>query len=330
MHKDLDIVLVNPLGAALHHYTASLQHLLKDCGAKVKSISLMEPSAPKQTRLRWLHQYVKTLRHAKRRTPTESASTIVIQTWPVLGYWDFAISRLLLRATPGFIILHDPRPLVPAVGYGRLARWIASRRQVVARAIVHSDAASQIVEEDVHLGMTTNLPHPMFPPDKREKPAGRVIVRVLGQYKADRDLAAMEQLVRQGSQEWRYEVVGRDWPSIAGWKVTSKFVDENAFDSLIRTSSAILIPYVRFFQSGVAIRSLELGTPIVGPRCSSLRTLLGTNSQWLVDESTGSWTRAVEAAIEANPQEIFRAASTAYDNALRGWREWLAEARSPI
>lgn len=323
MPKALDVMLVNPLGAALHHYTASLQRLLEDSGAEVTLISLMEPSAPRQTRLRWLHQYVKTLGYAKRRTSGEGTNTIVIQTWPVLGYWDFAISKLLLRAMPGVIVLHDPHPLVPAVGYGRLARWIASRRQIAARAIVHSDAARQIVGEDVRLGMTTNLPHPMFPPERPEKPDGKVIVRVLGQYKADRDLVAMEQLVKQGSPDWHYEVVGRGWPSIEGWEVTSKFVDENAFDSLIRASSAILIPYVRFFQSGVAIRSLELGTPVVGPRASSLQTLLGTNSHWLVDESPGSWTRAVETAIGTDPQEVYRAARAAYDNVLRSWREWL-------
>jgi hypothetical protein len=324
MDGGMRVLLVNPLGVALKHYTESLERLLVDCGASVASIALSEPSASGQTRQRWIYEYIKALREATRENP----HVIVIQTWPTLGYWDYVASRVVLRGAYTLIVFHDPHPLVHAVGYGHLARWIASLRPVAATAIVHSKAASEVVRADASLGDVIDLPHPMFPPEKPDGHNRRgVVIRVLGQYKAARDVHGMTQLAAQGPSDWRYEVIGRGWPAIAGWKVTSRFVEENEFGALIRGSSAIVIPYSRFFQSGVAIRTLELGTPVVGPRSSSLAELLGAESDWLVDGD--SWHQAVEAAIRAEPEEIYRVASSAYDRVLGQWRAWL-ESSQPV
>jgi hypothetical protein len=315
-------VLVNPLGAALKHYTASLEGLLVDCGAAVTTVALMEPSAPGQSRRRWIGEYVKTLWKEARKKSHGDPQVIVIQTWPILGYWDYVISKLILGHASAWIILHDPRPLVRAMGYGRLARWTASRSLIGAAAIVHSIAAADVVHKNTDLKDIVNLPHPMFPPERSDKDEGEsVIIRALGQYKADRDLRRMEQLAAQSPPGWCYEAIGRGWPPIAGWKVIDRFVEEDEFDALIRGSSAIVIPYVRFFQSGVAIRSLEMGTPVVGPRLSSLADLVGSESNWLVDGE--SWTQAVEAAIRADPREIYQVATRAYNNVLGQWRTWL-------
>lgn len=166
------------------------------------------------------------------------------------------------------------------------------------------------------------LPHPMFPPEKRAtRGGGQIVVRVLGQYKADRDLESMRQLASDGPSEWSYEVVGRGWPPVAGWTVIDKFVNEGDFDSYLRSSDVVVIPYNRFFQSGVAIRSLEVGTPVVGPRASSLASLVGGESEWLVDGEP--WIGAVEAAIRANSEEIYEVASRAYCEVLERWRAWL-------
>lgn len=162
----------------------------------------------------------------------------------------------------------------------------------------------------------------MFPPEKRAtRGGGQIVVRVLGQYKADRDLESMRQLASDGPSEWSYEVVGRGWPPVAGWTVIDKFVNEGDFDSYLRSSDVVVIPYNRFFQSGVAIRSLEVGTPVVGPRASSLASLVGGESEWLVDGEP--WIGAVEAAIRANSEEIYEVASRAYCEVLERWRAWL-------
>jgi hypothetical protein len=319
--RHLNVVLINPLGAALKHYTASLERLLVDCGAIVTSVELMEPSTSGQSRPRWISEYVKTLRHEIRKKPDNDSRVIVIQTWPMLGYWDYVISKLILGNTLASMVLHDPHPLVRAVGYGRIARWIASQPPLTAAAIVHSNAASDVVRKNTSLRNIVELPLPMFPPQKPTKRENKaIVIRALGQYKADRDLRAMEQMAAQGSSEWSFEAIGRGWPPIAGWKVIDRFIEESEFEAYLQASSVIVIPYARFFQSDVAIRSLENGTPVVGPRASSLADLLGSESNWLVDGE--AWTQAVEAAVQADPQEIYRVASSAYNNVLEQWRAW--------
>lgn len=317
-----EVILVNPLGAALKHYTASLERMLVDCGATVTSVALMEPSASGQSRRRWIGEYFKTLWKETMRQSHGASHAIVIQTWPLLGYLDYLVAKPILRRTRALIIIHDPTPLVHARGYGRFARWAASRRLIAATAVVHSDAAAEVVSGTTSLRDVIELPHPMLPPEKRGNRGGKqIVVRVLGQYKADRDLESMRQLATQGPSEWRYEVIGRGWPPVAGWTVVDRFVNEDDFDSYLRSSNVIVIPYSRFFQSGVAIRSLEVGTPVVGMRASSLADLVGSESAWLVDGEP--WLGAVEAAIRADSQEIYEAASSAYRDALRQWRTWL-------
>jgi hypothetical protein len=105
--------------------------------------------------------------------------------------------------------------------------------------------------------------------------------------------------------------------------VTSAFVSEREFNRLIVTSSAVVIPYRRFFQSDVALRCIEMGTPVVGPRDSSLAELLGPDSPCLV--SDGAWGPAIDAAVRSSATETFHTAQKLYDETLRRWRHWLAE-----
>jgi hypothetical protein len=314
-----EILLLNPLGAALGHYTASLRQMLADCGAPVRSLTLMEPSAPGQSRRRWLRQYLAALRGAAQRR-----ESVVLQTWPLLGYCDYAISRCILRDAHAPIVMHDPVPLARAIGYGRLARVVASLPAVGAHAIVHSRSAARALGAGAGLREILELPHPMFAPRTRQPGERRqVVVRVLGQYKPDRDVRGMERLAAEGPLGWRYEAVGRGWPAVAGWSVTDRFVAEEQLDELIRTSSAVLVPYVRFFQSGMAIRALELGTPVVGPRSSSLAELLGADSDWLLDGER--WEPALQAAVGASPEEAHRVGWRAYETARERWGAWLQQ-----
>ncbi len=258
-----------------------------------------------------------------RNEARQNSRSTVIQTWPVLGYWDFVISRLILRHLSLLIVLHDPHPLVYAKGYGRMARWMASRSVVAATPIVHSSLAADVVRAHTGLPDIIQLPHPMFPPEKRRtRSDNKVIIRVLGQYKADRDLNSMEQLAAEGPSDWRYEAIGRGWPPVAGWTVTDRFVNEKEFDALVESSSAIIIPYKRFFQSGVAMRSLELATPVIGPARSSLRPLLGDKYPWLVADSR--WLPAIESALSADSDDLLRLAKDIYRHVQSEWTGWLA------
>jgi hypothetical protein len=318
----LNVVLVNPLGAALDHYTTSLEHILLECGALVSPITLMEPSSPGQGRMRWVYEYMRSLWKVRRSDSTSSVCSIVIQVWPVVGYWDFVLLRLFLGRIQSLVILHDPHPLVRAVGYGHIARWIASRSIIKASAVVHSDAAAHAVRDGTTIRRVDVLDHPMLTPEHADRfEHNEVCVRVLGQYKADRDIKGMEKLSAQGPTDWNYEAIGRGWPAIKGWNVVNRFITEQEFDHYLRVSTVIVIPYLRFFQSGVAIRSLEVGTPVVGPCISSLTNLLGEESSWLITGDT--WLPAVEAAINSDPEYVYGVSLNAYHRALQQWRVWI-------
>lgn len=311
------VLLINPLGSGLAHYTRSLEWMLTSIGADVAILSIYEPSASGRGRFRWLWEYCRLLLRA--RAFRRDACMII--TWPVSGYWDFAIARLLLGVGIVHIVVHDPEPLVRAAGYGWLARYVAGRRMVHAKPVVHSEAAANRVRARTPRLRLTSLPHPMFEPRQPRSSHGAPVVRVLGQYKSDRDVDSLRNLAATGGRDWHYEIVGRGWPGVPGWKVSSRYVSEAEFDALICGSSVVLVPYRRFFQSGVAIRCLEMGVPVVGPGESSLVPLLGEASGWLVHDE--AWLPAVTAAIGADTQEIARVATRAYAHALGQWRDWL-------
>jgi hypothetical protein len=315
-----DVIIVNPLGAALSHYSASLEKLLVACGATANTVSLMEPSASGQSRARWVVEYVNMLRGVA----LKNTGARVILAWPVLGYWDVAIARYTLRQIDAQIVFHDPEPLNRAVGYGRLARRVGMMSSVAAPVVVHSRVAAEALNRQAPSLPVLELPLPMFAPDITwADRASETVIRVLGQYKPDRDIQAMVHLAAEGPEDWRYEVVGRGWPDVLGWQVRSQFVREDEFNTLIRSSQAVVIPYRRFFQSEVALRCIELGTPIVGPSQSSLRALLGERSAWLV--TNDQWLQATIAAVQANEAEVRSIASAAYEQARTAWAAWLAE-----
>jgi hypothetical protein len=217
--------------------------------------------------------------------------------------------------------------MVDAVGYGGIAKRLAGLPAVDARLIVHSAVGAATVSRDTCIHQLAELPLPMNPPQaSRDRPT-RTVVRVVGQYKADRDIDGLRALASTQDTDWLYEIYGRGWPHIDGWNVDDAFLTEDAFDQTIRTSSVVIIPYTRFFQSGVAVRSIELGTPVVGPRDSSLIELLGPDSAWLVDGD--DWLTAINAAIRADAEEIATVAGAAYRRVAVAWDKWVL-LRSPV
>jgi glycosyltransferase involved in cell wall biosynthesis len=148
------------------------------------------------------------------------------------------------------------------------------------------------------------------------------IVRVVGQYKPDRDIEALAAIGRALDGKAILEVHGRNWPEIDGWTVVPGFVSEERLSELMAESSAVVIPYKNFFQSGIAIRALELGVPFVGPRDSVLADMVGADSRLLVDGGKQSWVRAVENALRSDQRDVLAAGMRWRSINVAAWKEW--------
>ena len=74
------------------------------------------------------------------------------------------------------------------------------------------------------------------------------------------------------------------------------FLTEEALDAALADAAVVLIPYSHFFQSGIAVRAVELGVPVAGPRHPFLADLLGGDWPGLVaGDDAASWTGAAVA-----------------------------------
>ncbi|MHC6591783.1 hypothetical protein [Arthrobacter sp. C152] len=334
------VIVVNPLGMALSHYTAAVVQHLADAGIESEQLSVLEPSQSGKSRLHWLAAYSRLLASAGRRSRKAHAAEKVLLTWPVLGFLDLLMVKALCGGS-GIVVYHDPRPLVRSVGSSRaVARAVRLVRNRPATVVHSKEAAQAMADMGLGDGLTV-LPHPMLAaPAAAEAPVsgngadGRPHVRVLGQYKADRDVGLLEALAGRLGAKYQLEVVGRGWPEIGGWNVDPRFVSEAELDELIATSGAILIPYKRFYQSGIAVRALERAVPIVGRAGTSLQELYGPRSRLLVQDGlhvqdgpglggqeseVDAWAAAIEYALDHGKAEAARAAKRFHDEAAQGW-----------
>jgi GT2 family glycosyltransferase len=325
-------VLVNPLGGALAHYTEALARTLEASGTEVRLYAINEPSISGQSRWRWLSDYLRLLAKTREAGRRSHRRTLVV--WPVLGFFDLVLVRLLCGGGAS-VVYHDPKPLVRAAGSSPLSARLVFRLPNLPQVVVHSVAAAKAMTS---LGFTSTmhlLAHPMLPPVALDAKAAeqatvrRPVVRVLGQFKRDRDLGALEALARELTSDVDLEIVGRGWPSLDGWKVDSRFVSEQELDELVKSSDAIVIPYLRFYQSGIAIRALEANTPVVGRAATSLADLYGPESRLLLreDPQTGlvedrSWAEAVRYAVSDGRKETIEAALAYHSAAVSEWKSW--------
>jgi hypothetical protein len=153
----------------------------------------------------------------------------------------------------------------------------------------------------------------------------------VGQYKKDRDLVALAQIAAGLDGLARFEVFGRGWPDVEGWKVVPGFVEEERLSELIAGSAVIVIPYKTFFQSGIAIRSLELGVPAVGPRASVLSEMFTDESELLVEDgASNGWVTAVRHAIENGRDEAAQSAQRWRLVNVSAWSRWLGSRSSTM
>jgi len=325
------VTIVNPLGGALDHYTRSLVTTLENAGARVEVHVCDEPSVSGRSRAHWVRSYVGLLRSARRATRGEE-SELVLVTWPVLGYLDLVILRFVLGAgIAGRIVFHDPKPLVAAVGYSKFSAALARLAARRHRVVVHSATAHAAVAPERTADGAAILPLPVTlrsqtPPERRDRP----VVRVLGQFKVDRDLEVLRHIGARLGDDYLLEVHGRGWPLIDGWSVHSGFVSEADFDRLMATSAVVLIPYRHFFQSDVAVRCVELGVPFIGPRESSLREMLPESSPLLVANEGGDdrergrrWVTAIESACSVDAADFRRQTAGIEAANIRAYAAWL-------
>lgn len=315
-----DVAIVNPLGAALNHYTVRLTTSLEHAGSRVRVLSVLEPSAAGRSRVSWLVDYLRAIRRAGAGVAPGGR---VLVTWPVLGHIDRLLAAVLTSRSRSSLIMHDPRPLVRAIGYGRVAVAVTSRLLPRAELLVHSAVA----EQDLALrGLSATLvPHPLIGAGRATVPAVPVL-RVLGQYKHDRDVDLLVRLAERLAERLagvRLEIVGRRWPDVPGWSVRDDYVSEEEMDELVRTSSAVLIPYKRFYQSGIAARALETAVPVIGPGLQ-LISMTGDDYPFLVDDPSepDEWLRAVEQALRSDRHELDEIRTAVSQRALDGWTRW--------
>lgn len=316
--RALRVTIVNPLGRALAHYSLELTHLLERAGAQVDHFVVLEPSQRQdRSRTRWILEYLRA-RIAAARTADR-----VIVVWPALGFLD-VLTNLSSKC---WIVVHDPVPLVRSLGSGRFMRWLVGCAPV-KRFIVHSDTAREDLAPRARPKAHT-LPHPMLPPVHKHKKPSQSTVRVLGQFKGTRNLPILEKLAAsRGLEGYKLEIVGRGWPAVPGWVVSDAFISESELDDLIDTSSAVLLPYHRFYQSGIALRALERATPVVGPRDSSLSTMYRSEHPALVSDASNvlSWVEAIASAVKEQQAGAPGSADTpseVYEKAFTSWARWL-------
>ncbi|MCV7136630.1 glycosyltransferase [Mycobacterium hodleri] len=256
-----------------------------------------------------------------RRYAREGGPNVV--AWPLLGWLDMPLWRHYTNQT--FIAMHDPEPLARQNGLSPRAAALSRKLSgskwphlVTMSPEAHDVAARYFAPERIHLA-----PHPMRAPssDSAVRPVRTVLV--LGQYKPARDLDAMAAIAPSlTAAGWNPTVAGRGWPPIPGWQLINRFLPEEEFHELLASASVVLLPYRYYFQSGVALRALEAGVPVVGRSTGFLTSILGANFPGAVGnwDDPSSWLAAVEAAALGRSDQM-RSAST---YSRLGSSEWCA------
>ncbi|MBF4633040.1 glycosyltransferase [Agreia pratensis] len=322
------VIIINPLAAALAHYQKETIAVFDAARVPVSILSVLEPSQAGTGRIAWLRGVNGLYAEARKITRRDPRSRVLV-LWPATGYFDLLL--LAAHRLRGSVILHDPHPLVRAIGYGRLVRRVASTlcAKSVTLIALSRGAAAEITRDAGRIPVEI-LPHPILPiieqsSTTHESASGTI--RVLGQFKKDRDLGALAAISEALRGEFDLQIVGRGWPSVQGWSVDSRFADESELDELIQSSTAVVVPYRRFYQSGISIRCLEQGTAVVAPGQDFLVEILGEGAAGLVEgDARANWIDGVRRAIDAGPAPVITAAHKWHQTCLREWTKWANKA----
>jgi hypothetical protein len=322
------ILVINPLKYTLAHYEGELLEVLKHSGHIAVEIADTVPGDGIKGRLERVAVAARAVQE-RMKMARSVRGQIVIVVWPLFGYLEPLTLMRLARHNTVHIVVHDPSPLRRAYGQSLWARWLfkAAVRHRSIGVIYHTTHAQCVGARDNGVRGRV-VPHPIHPePSNPVEPHGRTtsrpVVRVLGQYKHTRSLAALTAIADCAAGSYELEIQGRGWPDVRGWTVMDRFVPEHDFTALVESSDCVVIPYDLFFQSGVAVRCLEAGVPVVAPRHEHIAQLYGDDWPGTVRDAT-DWYDALVRALAADPTEIRSRQLCVAEEVRSAWKDLLS------
>lgn len=288
------VLYSDPIPTAQAHYQRELRDVLASTGWAAELATWSRPvegGAGVRGKVRMLINAVLNVGHARRvRQP-------LIQLWPSLGMLEARLWASTRAAR--YVIVHDPTPLRRQYGHSRRSRRWASRARVAGRPtiLVQSALAEQAVRAALPHHDVQRVLHPITAQQRRARKSEQPTIVIAGQFKPARNLPLLAELgPRLRARGWQARIIGRGWPAVPGWEVDDRFVPESEMDDVLASAWVFLLAYHNYFQSGVAVRALENGTPTVGESTEFLIDLLGQENPGLV--RVGADADAYETAIE--------------------------------
>lgn len=333
---NFEIVLVNALPQTLDHYQKEFATIVGSIPGFRVSAVITEKGDGQASAFSKLYAALKIVARRLLFYSGDADRTFIVM-WPLFGYLDVLTWIRLARKSTVMIIVHDPVPLRAQIGYSSLSAKIF--KYVSTFNNIHILAHTKNAQEALlaATGVTASVAsHPLHAHSGRnnivqEANSCNTVVRILGQYKETRSLDPIIAIAEglQGTG-FHLEIRGRGWAPQEGWVVVDRFLSATDFDHSIGTADCVVIPYSRFYQSGVAVRCLESLVPIVGPRHPHLEELYGKNWPGLVDERT-NWVEAIlnvtAAGFSENMQELL---NRAFGDATATWQELLNAKRTNL
>jgi hypothetical protein len=323
------VLVINPLKHTLAHYEGELLETLNHSGHNAVEIADTVPGDGVRGPLHRVAVAARTVRERMRMARSVSGQ-IVIVVWPLFGYLEPLTLMRLARHNTVYIVVHDPSPLRRSYGQSPWARWlfkvVVHHRRF--RVLYHTEHAQRVGARDSGVKGVV-VPHPMrLVPSRTDEPHGRTasrpVVRVLGQYKHTRSLTALITIADQAAGLCELEIHGRGWPDVRGWTVMDRFVPEHEFAALVESSDCVVIPYDLFFQSGVAVRCLEAGVPVVAPRHEHIAQLYGDDWSGTVRD-VSDWYDALVRALAVDAAEIRSRRLCVAQGIRSAWQELLSQ-----
>lgn len=316
------IVVVNPLPSTLSRYQTELVETIGRAQTERRIELYLEPGDGNQSVAHKILSAMRILAGRSVMGRRYRAATILV-TWPLFGYFDVLSWILAARRNTVICLVHDPLPLRRQIGHSWLAKKLF--HSIVARfnivPVCHTELAGHALREQTGVDSIV-ASHPIASARSVTSSANRselAAIRVMGQFKAARTLNPLNQIADSSSMRlFKLEIHGSKWPAVPGWEVSGVFVLEDEFDRLVRTANCVVIPYSHFFQSGVAVRCLEAGVPIVAPRHEHIEGLYGIDWPGIVD-TEGDWPAAVLRVQHTTSGELERLAERARNTSDAGW-----------
>jgi hypothetical protein len=171
--------------------------------------------------------------------------------------------------------------------------------------ISHSEDALQRAREALPKHHHVVALHPIRDSQLTSAKTATPSVVVAGQFKPERDIQLLRALgpsLRSRGIDAR--IVGRGWPAVDGWRVDSRFLSESELDTTLASAWLVLLPYKMYFQSGILIRALELGTLTISPETSFARDVLPREFVIDATASATDWLGAIERALQGSARPI--------------------------